>query len=241
MNATGTLTQTPTRTWDQNATSWARHVRDGGDITRTHIVDPALVEIAGDVTRLDVLDAGCGEGLHSRMFARLGARVTGIDASAPMIAMARHEERREPLGIRYAVGTLERPRGVKDRSMDLVIVSMVLMSISEVRAGLVRLARVLRPAGRMLIVINHPCFMGPEEDYFTPEMMRWRFYDGQRVKTRHFHRPLSAYVHSVREAGLQLRGLHEPRVSRASVQRHPALAVHLKIPLVVILDCAIGR
>ncbi|MHB9107824.1 MAG: class I SAM-dependent methyltransferase [Armatimonadota bacterium] len=35
-----------------------------------------------------VLDVGCGTGHHSRMFAELGAQVTGMDPSAPMLARA---------------------------------------------------------------------------------------------------------------------------------------------------------
>ncbi len=36
-----------------------------------------------------VLDIGCGTGHHARLFAELGARVAGLDPSAPMIARAR--------------------------------------------------------------------------------------------------------------------------------------------------------
>ena len=48
-----------------------------------------MLELAGDVTGHRVLDAGCGSG---PLFAQLrdrGAVVTGIDASAAMVAQAR--------------------------------------------------------------------------------------------------------------------------------------------------------
>ena len=51
----------------------------------------------------DVLDAGCGEGYNTRILARGGARMTGVDLSERMIELAQAEERRAPLGIRYVV------------------------------------------------------------------------------------------------------------------------------------------
>ncbi len=40
-------------------------------------------------------DLGCGEGTNTRLIARRGARMTGIDLSPQMIAAARAEEQRE--------------------------------------------------------------------------------------------------------------------------------------------------
>ena len=87
--------------WDRNADVWADQVRNRWDIFREHWNNPAFVEFAGDLSGKTVLDAGCGEGHNTRIFARRGARMTGVDLSAKMIEFARAEELREPLGIRY--------------------------------------------------------------------------------------------------------------------------------------------
>lgn len=68
--------------WDRNADVWTDQVRSRWDIFREHYNNPAFVEFAGDLSGKTVLDAGCGEGHNTRMFARA-------------------EEIREPLGIRY--------------------------------------------------------------------------------------------------------------------------------------------
>src|SRR5215470_3022540 len=87
--------------WNANAEAWAREVRQGHDVARERLNNPAFLEFIGDLTGQDVLDAGCGEGYNTRILARRGARMTGVDISERMLGHAREEERRARLGIRY--------------------------------------------------------------------------------------------------------------------------------------------
>ena len=67
-----------------------------------------LLDLLGDIEGRRVLDAGCGEGYLARVLAARGARVTGIDLSARLIALARA---RDPGGtIDYQVADLSQPR-----------------------------------------------------------------------------------------------------------------------------------
>src|ERR1700704_1470292 len=86
------------RYWDDNAAAWAREVRQGHDVAREFMNNPAFLALIGDLHGRKVLDAGCGDGYNTRMLARM----TGVDLSARMIELAQDEERRAPLGIRYA-------------------------------------------------------------------------------------------------------------------------------------------
>ncbi|MFO1088130.1 MAG: methyltransferase domain-containing protein [Hyphomicrobiales bacterium] len=52
-------------------------------------VTAVLVDAAGDVRGKSVLDIGCGTGQLSALLAAQGASVTGIDISAPMLAVAK--------------------------------------------------------------------------------------------------------------------------------------------------------
>ena len=75
--------------WDRVAADWDIQVGDDGDSNRILNSDPVVWAFAGEVTGLDVLDAGCGTGYLSRKLHEHGARVTGIDISERMVAVAR--------------------------------------------------------------------------------------------------------------------------------------------------------
>jgi SAM-dependent methyltransferase len=49
---------------------------------------PAVLAMAGDVAGRRVLDAGCGAGAHAAELVARGARVTGVDSSAGLLALA---------------------------------------------------------------------------------------------------------------------------------------------------------
>lgn len=70
---------------------------------REHIERYTLFELLGDVRGSTVLDLACGDGFYTRLLRQAGARqVTGVDLSAAMIELAEEQERRAPLGCRYA-------------------------------------------------------------------------------------------------------------------------------------------
>jgi 2-polyprenyl-3-methyl-5-hydroxy-6-metoxy-1,4-benzoquinol methylase len=77
------------RYWDDNAAGWAEQVRSRMDIAREYHNNPAFLAFLGDLEGRQVPDAGCGEGHNTRILARRGARMTGIDISERMIELAR--------------------------------------------------------------------------------------------------------------------------------------------------------
>src|SRR5258708_25400462 len=79
--------------WDRNADVWTNQVRNRWDIFREHWNNPAFLEFAGDLSGKTVLDARCGEGHNTRMFARRGARMTRR-RSLRQNDRARHSRRR---------------------------------------------------------------------------------------------------------------------------------------------------
>lgn len=97
-----------------------------------------------------VLDIGCGTGAALAEYAAHGCRVIGVDPSPAMLAQAR--ERLGPEADLRVVDGRRLP--VDDGSIDLVLVSLVLHSVSneEAVALLREAARVLRPGGRVLVV-----------------------------------------------------------------------------------------
>ena len=53
--------------------------QDAGDRSRTMLLDPIMLRLAGEVRGQRALDLGCGEGRFCRMLGERGADTTGID------------------------------------------------------------------------------------------------------------------------------------------------------------------
>jgi SAM-dependent methyltransferase len=97
----------------------------------------------------DVLDLGCGTGSLSLLAAEQGHRVTGVDRSPAMVELARAK-----LAGRDAVfltGDATAPP-VGERRFDAVLVRHVLWTLPHPDRALRHWRRLLRPAGRMVLV-----------------------------------------------------------------------------------------
>ena len=110
-----------------------------------------------------VLDVGCGTGtLAIQVEPRVGAtgQVFGIDPGAQQIARARFKAARRNLPIEFRIGVIEH-LDFPDQTFDVVLSTIMMHHLSDSlkRQGLVEIARVLQPGGRLVIAD----FKRPEE------------------------------------------------------------------------------
>ena len=77
------------------------------------------------------LDVGCGAGLLAEPLARLGATVTGIDASAEVIAVAREHAAGQGLAIDYRTGESQELEG----RFDLITCMEVIEHVADPQAS----------------------------------------------------------------------------------------------------------
>lgn len=114
----------------------------------------------GRVAGLDVLHLQCHFGYDSLVLARRGARVTGLDFSAPAILAARSLA--AELGLQDCVRFVEAdlydaPAALDNARFDLVFVSWgALMWLHDIRRWAAVVAQALRPGGRLLLADGHP-------------------------------------------------------------------------------------
>jgi ubiquinone/menaquinone biosynthesis C-methylase UbiE len=233
--------------WDGNADLWTDHVRQGWDTYREYLNNPAFLKFIGNLKGKKVLDAGCGEGYNTRILARKGAEVMGVDISPKLIRHARQAERREPLGIRYEVVSYSDLSLFEDASFDAVISTMALMDGPDYAEAVKEFFRVLRPHGGLFFSVSHPCFMTrgfgwvtnekdepvklTVSDYFRrrPYVERWAFSElptAQAVEpfaVPSFPRTLSIYLNTLIENGFVLKKIHEPRPSAKTCRQYPWL------------------
>lgn len=96
------------------------------------------------------LDVGCGAGLLAEPLARLGAKVTGIDAAAELIAVARDHAARMGLEIDYRAGDVQQ----LDGKFDLITCMEVIEHVADPAEFVKSLAKRLAPGG--LLVMSTP-------------------------------------------------------------------------------------
>ncbi len=96
-----------------------------------------------------VLDLGTGTGSLGRGFARRGCKVVGLDPAQPLLAKARELDDQEGLRSEYRVGRAE-DSGLSGSAFDIVAAGQCWHWFDRARAA-VEAARLLRPAGRLLI------------------------------------------------------------------------------------------
>lgn len=109
--------------------------------------DPATAQpLAG----LRLLDIGCGGGLLAEPLTRLGAAVTGIDASASTIAVARLHAEQMGLSIDYRESTVEALHAAGAR-FDVVLAMEVVEHVTDRPAFLATAADLLAPGGAMVV------------------------------------------------------------------------------------------
>jgi 2-polyprenyl-6-hydroxyphenyl methylase/3-demethylubiquinone-9 3-methyltransferase len=94
------------------------------------------------------LDVGCGAGLLAEPLARLGAKVTGLDAAPENIGAAREHAAAAGVEVEYIAGGIEDLPG---RRFDLVTSMEVIEHVANPAAFVAGLADALAPGGLMIL------------------------------------------------------------------------------------------
>jgi 2-polyprenyl-3-methyl-5-hydroxy-6-metoxy-1,4-benzoquinol methylase len=162
------------RSWTMNAEAWTTAVREQTIPSRRVATDAAIVASCGRVIdgRRDVrvLDVGCGEGWLSRELTKLGAHVTGMDASAPLIDIARATGGGPDYAC-VAYEVLESDAAALAGPFDLVVCNFALLD-DRVATLLSALARRLPASGVIVVQTVHPWAAvgdGPYQDGWRTE------------------------------------------------------------------------
>lgn len=181
-----------------------------------------FLQVVGDVSGLEVLDAGCGEGYLSRVLARCGARVTSVDISPRLIEMARANDLDG--AIEYQVADLSQPLPALQNRFDLVASYFVLNDVYDYKGFLITLASALKPSGRLVLLMNNPYSLVVRShitDYFAAsgQAFPYRGLAEEGVKVSFWHRTLEEYLSACFAAGLQLRRLVDVPTPEGSFKR----------------------
>jgi ubiquinone/menaquinone biosynthesis C-methylase UbiE len=113
------------------------------------------VDLAGIQPGENVLDVGCGTGtlaIKAQKRVGLNGRVYGIDPGAQQIVRAHAKAARRKLPIDFQVGVIEH-LNFPDQTFDAVLSTLMMHHIPGdlKRQGIIEIARVLKPGGRLVI------------------------------------------------------------------------------------------
>jgi SAM-dependent methyltransferase len=247
--------------WARNARAWVRWV--GRDPHRQAFLDRALLGVLGRVRGERWLDAGCGEGRIARVLAVRGAEVLGVDIAAPLIAEARRRGRALAPAAARARLSFETAdlaaRGLLGKaSLDGVVCALALMHAPRIEPALNAWSRALRPGGRLVLLLPHPCFMGPGtawsaslpqiprgaprlegllvRDYPERGVQHFRFDPNFPAPTTNHHRSLAVLSAALQRASFLTARLVEPRPSAALVRRDSAWDPYARVPFFLLWE-----
>jgi ubiquinone/menaquinone biosynthesis C-methylase UbiE len=197
---------------------------------RTHVEAFNFMKLIGDPTGKEIIDIACGEGFYTRMLRRRGAsRVTGVDLSGKMIALARAAELEQHLGIDYLVADA---RDLKPANKyDLAVAAYLLnyaRDPNELAAMSRAIAGCLRPGGRFVTVNSSPrCDFSSAPSYrkygFETSVVgkfregapiTWTFYlEDAQFQIENYFFGIETHENALRAAGFREIHWHSPVLS----------------------------
>ncbi|HOB75447.1 MAG TPA: methyltransferase domain-containing protein [Phycisphaerae bacterium] len=211
--------------WGAVAGWYDQLVGEAGSEYHREVVIPRALRLLGLRAGEACLDVACGQGVLCRVLHEMGVKPTGVDAARELIRLAR--ERSDP-AIQYHVGDARDLSFLPAEAFDAAACILAIQNIHPILPVFQSVHRVLRPWGRWVMVMMHPCFRGPKETSWgwdEARKVQYRRVDRYLIPrkapivmnpgkapdryTWSFHKPIEAYVKALRNAGLFIDAIEE--------------------------------
>lgn len=213
-------------------------VGETGSDYHQHVILPAALALLDVQPGERVLDVACGQGVLARPLLERGvSQYIGVDASAKLIEAAQRRVG-DDARARFVAGdarNLGQTLGRDLRGFDTAACIMAVHDFDPIEPMFAGVAAALRPGGRFVIVLMHPCFRIPRQSswgwdetkrtqyrrldrYHTPMQIPIAVSPGRDPSqhTAYFHRPLEQYINGLGAAGLAVVRCDELRSHRRS-------------------------
>ncbi|MEO8607985.1 MAG: class I SAM-dependent methyltransferase [Chloroflexota bacterium] len=231
--------------WDTNAAAWDKRIGGGGG-WQTTLIAPTVERMLKIQSGERVLDIACGNGQFSRRLADLGASVVASDFSPNLIELAKGRTTEHTDRISYHVvdatneAQLMALAGTENRRFDAAVCNNALMDMPAIEPLFRSVAKLLKPDGRFVFSIMHPCFNGlsiamqPEladydqeptyaikvSRYLSAKVTKGLAISDQPLQQYYWHRPLHSLFNSAFSSGLVLDRLEEPPISAETLSKN---------------------
>lgn len=211
--------------WGEVADWYDQLVGESGSEYHREVVLPGVLRLLALRPGDAAIDIACGQGVLCRILHEQGIETTGVDAAAELIHAAR---RRGPESIRYHVADARDLAFLPADHFTAAACVLAIQNIHPLPPVLAGVSRILKPGGRLVIVMMHPCFRGPKETswgwdgaakvqyrrvdrYLLPRKTPIITHPGKSPDgyTWTFHRPIETYAKALRNAGLLIDAIEE--------------------------------
>ncbi|MBT5258846.1 MAG: class I SAM-dependent methyltransferase [Nitrospina sp.] len=211
--------------WDQ-ASRWYDSLvgMSGSDYHQT-IVMPGVLKLLELKPGRRVLDLACGQGVFSRFLLEKKINPEGLDSSEELLRMARS---RSIKLIPYHLGNAGDAKVLNGQEFDGIACLLAVQNIENIEPVFQNVARWLKPKGKFVMVLTHPCFRIPRQTHWgwdEDKKIEYRRVDryANEMKipiltppfvdkvnyTMTYHRPLQNYFSALLKAGLYVDCLEE--------------------------------
>ncbi|EPY51337.1 hexaprenyldihydroxybenzoate methyltransferase Coq3 [Schizosaccharomyces cryophilus OY26] len=148
-----------------------------GESRLLHLMNPTRIDFMSQIIRektpfagKQVLDIGCGGGILSESMARLGANVTGVDASKKALDVAKDHSEKDPKirdRLKYIHGPIEKQNF--DKQFNIVTCMEVVEHVTNPRDFLESLMNLVKPNGYLMLSTISRTFMARVLTIFLAE------------------------------------------------------------------------
>ncbi len=149
-----------TTSWQHVGKWYNEQVGFGGHYYHQHVVIPNVLKLLKLTPQSCLLDLACGQGVLARSLPPQVA-YQGIDIARNLIADAQKLTDRP--NTRFALGNITKPLPINKRDFTHAAIILALQNIEELGSVFANVFNHLNSGGKLVIVMNHPCFRIPRQ------------------------------------------------------------------------------
>lgn len=162
---------------------WYDHlVGEKGQYYHEKIIMPNILRLLEVRKGSKILDLGCGQGILSRYLPDW-VDYSGVDLSRGLIERAKQYNKRS--NSRYFHGDVTEKLNLKAEEYSHAAFVLSLQNLEDGRQAIQNLYPHLKPKGKLILVLNHPCFRIPRQSF-------WQVDDENKMQYRRINRYLSS-------------------------------------------------
>lgn len=167
--------------WENVNTWYNKIVGSEGHYYHEHVVLPGTLKLLQLKPNHSLIDLGCGQGVLSRTIPPV-THYLGIDISPSLIDAARRQNRKD--NYDFITRDVARPIHGAEPEFTHATSILALQNMEYPQTALQNAANFLVKGGKLVIVLNHPCFR-------IPRQSGWNTDERSKLQTRWINRYLS--------------------------------------------------